>query len=95
MRARTVRPGRVTSDFDLVRPPGPRVRRVVGQHVIRAVVLDDALERGREIVLVDDGETAGLLGQRAETVLGQAQLVLQRPLADAERCVVGERAELD
>ena len=61
-------------------PARARVRRVVRQHVVRAVVLDDALEGGREVVAVDDGKTAGLLGQRAQAVLRQPQLVLQRAL---------------
>ena len=95
MRARTVRPGPRDADVDLVDPPRPRVGRVVREHVVRAVVLDDALEGGREVVLVDDGEAAGLFRQRAQAVLRQAQLVLQRALADAERRVVGERADLD
>ena len=50
-------------------------RRIVREHVVRAVVLDDAIEGGGEIVPVDRREPAGLLRQRAQAVLRQAQLV--------------------
>ena len=80
---------------DLVQPARPRIGRIVREHVVRAVVLDDALVGGREIVLVDHRETAGLVRQDAQAVLREPQLVLQRTGADPERRVVGVRLDLD
>ena len=78
-----------------MRASRPGIGRVVRQHVVRAVVLHDAIEGGRKIVAVDDGESAGLIRQDAEAVLRQAQLVLQRSRSDPERRIVGERSDFD
>ena len=71
----------------------PVVGRVVAHHVVGAVVVDDPLEGGAEVVLVDDREAAGLLAHDAQAVLRQADFVEDRPHAEAERGVVGERLD--
>ena len=50
---------------DLVHASRPRIRRVVSHHVVRAVVADDAVVGGVEVVLVHDRESARLLRQNA------------------------------
>ena len=58
-------------------------RWIVGKHVVRAVVADDAFERGGEVVTVDRGEPAGFFGELAQAVLRHLQLVLKSSDADA------------
>ena len=47
----------------------PFVRRVVAEHVVRAVLLDDAIERRVEVVAADERDPAGLLGELAQVLL--------------------------
>ena len=47
--------------------------RVVADQVVRAQVVDDALEAAGEIVRVDDGEAVGRFGERAQRVDPAAQ----------------------
>ena len=68
--------------------------RVVAEDVVAAVVADDALEALGEIVRVDRGKAAGLVGQDAEAVLRRLQLALQRHHPEVERRVVGDRRDL-
>ena len=91
-----VNPGRVDLDFDLVKLAVALVaRRVVGQHVVGAVVADDALERGGELVGVHRREAAGFIGERPQAVLRQPQLVVERADADARGRIVGKAGDAD
>ena len=52
------------------------VGRVVAEHVVVAGFRIDALERALEVVVVDDGDPAGFLGQVAQRAL---RLLNERP----------------
>ncbi len=74
--------------------PGSR-RRIVAQHVVRAVGLDDARERVREVVGIDRGEAGGLVRERDEAVLRYLHL-LQQPLrVQLQRIIEGRPVQLD
>src|SRR5206468_1574305 len=71
-------PGPIEADLNVVKPAVPFwIRRVIRQHVVRAVLRDDAIECGRKSVRIDDGEAARLLRERPKAVVLEAQLVLQ------------------
>ncbi len=80
---------------DTVKLSGLVAWRIVREHVVRAVVLDDAIERRVELVAVDDGEATGFVGDGAQAVLREPHLVPQRAGPDAQRRVVGERRDGD
>ena len=60
-------------------------RRIVREHVVRAVVPHDAVEHVRGVVAVHRGEAAALVRQPAQAVLREAQFVAHRarPMPDA------------
>ncbi len=68
------------------------IRRVVREDVVRAVLLDDAIEGIGEAVRVDDRETARFLGKRPEAVVLQAELVLQATKTETGDLLFGQCA---
>ena len=74
-----LQPRPLHAHVDLVKPPILRVvRRRVSEHVVAAVAVDDAIERGRERIGVDRREAACFFGQHAQAVLRSSQLVGDR-----------------
>ena len=60
-----------------VRFSGSGIRRGVAQHVVVARLVVDPLQRLVEVVLVDDGDAAGLVGQHAQAVLRLAHVLAE------------------
>ena len=76
-----IRPG--GSHFDSMEPPvAPVGWRIVGQHVVRAVVTDNPVECRTEVIGADHGKAVGFVRKCAQTVLGQLQLASQAAGAD-------------
>jgi hypothetical protein len=75
--------------------PGRGSGGVIRQHVVGAVVLDDALKAAGDVVAVDDREPAGFIGQDAQAVLRELQFVPQRTRPDTKRGVVGKRLDFN
>ncbi len=69
--------------------------RVVGQHVVGAVLPHDAVVGARVVVPVHHREAARLVREDAQAVLGDAQLVHEGAVADAQGGVVGVAPDLD
>ena len=68
--------GRCHLDLDLARPlQRIRVRRGVAEHVVVAGLVVDPLERLVEVVLIDDRDAAGFVGQHAQAVLRLAHVL--------------------
>ena len=71
--------GPLDAHFDLVEFAVARVsRRTVPKHVVAAVGLHDPIEGGPEGVDVDDRQSPGLLGERAQAVLRRPHLRQKR-----------------
>ena len=96
MRARTDEAGLPDAHLDLAEPAvAALVLRVIADQVIGAVVLDDAVEGGAEVVRIQRREAAGLVGEHLQAVLRAPQLGVQRLRPEAQRRILGQRLNLD
>ena len=78
---------------DVVEPAVPLVTgRIVAEHVVAAVLPDDARERFVQVVVIDGGEPAGVFRDAAEAVLAVTHGIEHRPHRIG---LVGQRLELD